>query len=122
MLLPFKKISAIIISFCFTFGPNCGIIDKNEYHEVKSVMDNGLSQIRNSLERNIGRRVKVTARKGRKKSIVTKGVIESTYPSIFIVRLDALPQHADDDRRVAYSYTDILTKSVELALYKEPAV
>ena len=85
-------------------------------------MTSELSQIRHSLENNVGRRVRVTAKKGRKKSIVTRGVLESIYPSIFIVKLDSIPTQAVDDRRVAYSYTDILTKTVELALYKESVI
>lgn len=80
-------------------------------------MSNELVQIRKNLEKHVGRRVKLTSKKGRKKTLITKGVIESTYPSIFIVRLDALPRQAVDDRRVAYSYIDVLTKTVELALY-----
>lgn len=81
-----------------------------------------LLQIRQSLEKNVGRRVRVTSRKGKKHSMVARGVIESTYPSIFIVRLDHASCPTEEDRRVAYSYTDILTKTVELALYKEPVL
>ena len=80
-------------------------------------MSNEIIHIRESLEKHVGRRVKLTSKKGRKKTLVSKGVIESTYPSIFIVKLDALPRQALDDRRVAYSYIDVLTKTVELALY-----
>ena len=89
----------------------------NEMYEVNYQMSKELLQIKSSLERHIGRRVRLTSKKGRKKSLITKGVIESTYPSIFIVKLDAVPQQSLEDRRVAYSYTDVLTKTVELALY-----
>ena len=37
------------------------------------------------------------------------GVIEQTYPSIFIVRLDD-----DTQRKVTYSYSDVLTKTVQI--------
>ncbi len=75
-----------------------------------------LFEIKKSLESNIGQRVQLKAKKGRKKSIIRQGVIESTYPSIFVVKLD---NEQESIRRVSYSYTDVLTKSVELIVYSE---
>ncbi len=75
-----------------------------------------LFKIKKSLESNIGQRVQLKAKKGRKKSIIRQGVIESTYPSIFVVKLD---NEQESIRRVSYSYTDVLTKSVELIVYSE---
>jgi len=75
-----------------------------------------LFKIKNALEKNIGQKVRLTAKKGRKKSIVRQGVIEETFPSIFIVKLDnSIDQLPSSSRRVSYSYTDILTKSIEVA-------
>ncbi|MGL4949748.1 MAG: Veg family protein, partial [Anaeroplasmataceae bacterium] len=36
-------------------------------------------------------------------------IIESVYPSIFVVRLES-----DNERTVTYSYSDVLTKTVQL--------
>ncbi|MDK2933432.1 MAG: hypothetical protein PWP27_1242 [Clostridiales bacterium] len=74
---------------------------------------NDLFQIKKSLENNIGQRVQLTAKKGRKKSVTRQGILESTYPSIFIVKIGNETEMA---RRVSYSYTDVLTKTVELVL------
>ncbi|MGE4283399.1 MAG: Veg family protein [Clostridia bacterium] len=74
---------------------------------------NDLFKIKRSLENHIGQQVQLTAKKGRKKSVIKQGIIESTYPSIFIVKLDNENEAA---RRVSYSYTDILTKTVELVV------
>ena len=40
---------------------------------------------------------------------MSTGVIEKTYPSIFLVRLDD-----ENQRAVTYSYSDVLTKKVQL--------
>lgn len=84
-------------------------------------MNDQISVIKRSLENRVGTRVRVTSRKSRKKIVIRKGVIESTYPNIFIVRYDVTPEISNDSRRVSYSYIDILTKSIEIAFYKEKA-
>ncbi len=74
-----------------------------------------LLKIRNVLENSIGQKVRLTAKKGRKKSVVRQGVIEETFPSIFIVKLDnTIQQLSSSSRRVSYSYTDVLTKAIEV--------
>ena len=78
-----------------------------------------LDRVKSDLQSSVGQKVRLTAKKGRKKSIVRQGVIESTYPSIFIVKLDAAGDPLTLDRRVSYSYIDVLTKSVELFMYGE---
>ena len=81
---------------------------------------NELARIKNSLEDNIGQRVQLTAKKGRKKTIVKTGVIESIHPSIFTVTLEAdSSEEYGALRRVSYSYTDVLTKTVELVICEE---
>lgn len=79
---------------------------------------NDLAMVKRSLQKNIGRKVRLTSKKGRKSAVVRRGVIESIYPSIFTVRLDALPDDIGENRCVSYSYTDVLTKAVEIAMYK----
>lgn len=77
-------------------------------------IQNDLVKIKSSLADNVGHKVKLKAKKGRKQIVEREGVIESTYPSIFVVKLD---QHNDiptSERLVSYSYTDVLTKTVEL--------
>ena len=75
-----------------------------------------LLRIKNLLEKNVGQKVRLTAKKGRKKSVVRLGVIEGTFPSIFTVKLDnTIEELPSSSRRVSYSYTDILTKSIEVA-------
>lgn len=81
---------------------------------------NDLVLVKKSLQKNIGRKVRLTSKKGRKSAVVRRGTIESIYPSIFTVRLDKLPDDEGETRCVSYSYADILTKTVEIAMYKQP--
>lgn len=70
---------------------------------------NGLASIKADIENHIGEKVMLKANGGRKKVVVNSGVIEKTYPSIFVVRLEN-----DDQRTVSYSYSDVLTKTVQI--------
>ncbi|AYE34714.1 Veg family protein [Clostridium septicum] len=68
-----------------------------------------IATIKKDIENHIGEKVTLKANGGRKKILVNNGVIESTYPSIFVVRLES-----DTQRTVTYSYSDVLTKTVQL--------
>ncbi len=68
-----------------------------------------IASIKRNIENHIGEKVTLKANGGRKKILVNNGVIESAHPSIFVVRLDN-----DVTRMVTYSYSDVLTKTVQL--------
>ncbi len=78
-----------------------------------------LLKIKNDIEDNKGKKIMITAKKGRKKVVVRTGIVESTYPSVFTVRLDKVNDFFPSERCVSYSYTDILTKNIEMALCGE---
>ena len=80
---------------------------------------NDVSRVKSDVECNLGSKVTLTAKKGRKKYIVRQGVIESTYSSVFVVKLDVEEDQIPSNRRVSYNYIDILTKTVEVALNGE---
>ncbi len=75
-----------------------------------------LFQIKRNIETCIGEKVQLKANKGRKKAFIKEGVIENSYPSIFIIKFE---NEYETTRRVSYSYTDILTKAVELVICKD---
>ena len=75
-----------------------------------------LLQIKKSIETCIGQKVQLKANKGRKKAFIKEGVLENSYSSIFIVKFE---NEYETTRRVSYSYTDILTKAVELVVCKD---
>lgn len=68
-----------------------------------------IATIKRDIEGHLGEKVTLKANGGRKKILVNNGVIESVYPSIFVVRLES-----DNERTVTYSYSDVLTKTVQL--------
>ena len=71
---------------------------------------NSLQQIKLDLESCVGKRVKLRANRGRKKIVEAEGVIESTYPKIFVVKLD----ESHSLERLSYTYADVLTRTVEV--------
>ncbi len=73
-------------------------------------------KIKSDLSDNVGSKVRLRSKHGRKQFVVREGVIESIYPSIFIVKLDNQDTFSPVERRVSYSYADVLTKSVELVI------
>ena len=73
-----------------------------------------VNKVRRVLDDHIGSKVIVKANRGRHKYEITKGVISETYPSIFLIKLD--DSENSSVQTVSYSYTDILTKDVRLAL------
>lgn len=81
-------------------------------------MGKTINDIKGALEERIGKRLTLKANGGRRKTIQRIGVLEETYPSVFIVRLDKESNAYD---RVSYSYTDVLTESVELTFTEELA-
>ena len=80
------------------------------------ISSNAINRIKADLADNVGNKVKFASKKGRKKRIVRSGVIESIYPSVFVIKMDANEAVEAKERLVSYSYADVLTRSVELAL------
>ncbi|WP_067841291.1 biofilm formation stimulator Veg [Amphibacillus sediminis] len=71
-----------------------------------------LVEIKRGLDSQIGKRLKLIANGGRRKTVERYGTLAETYPSVFIVALD---QDENAFERVSYSYADILTETVELS-------
>lgn len=74
-------------------------------------MPMSLMAIKEKLDNHLGQELIVIAQAGRKKVIRRKGVLKKTYPAVFVVDLD---QQQNNFERVSYSYTDLLTKDIEL--------
>lgn len=77
---------------------------------------NTLGEIRKIIEGYLGQRVTLKANKGRKRIVVREGILEDTYPSIFVVKVYG---DFDSVRRVSYSYCDILTETVEITVCED---
>ncbi len=84
-----------------------------------SIVAKTLLEIKQGLEDQIGRRLRLKANRGRRKTIERSGVLAETYPSVFVVELD---QDENAFERVSYSYADVLTESVELSFLDDKEV
>ncbi|MGZ4031318.1 MAG: biofilm formation stimulator Veg [Tumebacillaceae bacterium] len=76
---------------------------------------NALNEIKRNLDNHVGERILLRANGGRRKTIERTGVLEETYPSVFVIKLD----QENSFKRVSYSYADILTETVELMVCKD---
>ncbi len=76
---------------------------------------NTLNKIRQNIEGYVGEQVTLRANKGRRRIMVREGILENTYPSIFVVKING---DYNSVRRVSYSYSDILTETVEVTINK----
>lgn len=79
-------------------------------------MPKTLSDIKKSLDAQLGKRLHLKANGGRKKTVESEGVLRETYKAIFVVDL---VQEKNAVKRVSYSYTDVLTESVEITFLEE---
>ena len=78
--------------------------------------NNVLAEIKKDLDGNIGKKIKLKANRGRKRIVEQIGILEKTYPNIFVVKLD---EKRSLVRRVSFSYTDVLTETVQLTFFDE---
>lgn len=75
-----------------------------------------VAKIRKDLEESIGKVVILRANKGRKRIVVREGVLESVYPNLFVVKIS---NEYDSVRRVSYTYSDVLTSTVEVTICED---
>lgn len=75
-----------------------------------------VTRIRKDLEGSIGKTVILRANKGRKRIVVREGILESAYPNLFVVKI---ANEYDSIRRVSYTYSDVLTSTVEVTICEE---
>ncbi|NLZ83614.1 MAG: hypothetical protein GX915_08115 [Clostridiales bacterium] len=75
---------------------------------------NDVNKVRNAVMNQMGKRVKVRINRGRHRIDEAEGVISETYPNIFLIKIQETNNMPV--RTMSYSYTDILTKDVQLIL------
>lgn len=75
-----------------------------------------ISRVKDTIEKNIGNRVKITVKKGRKRVTIRYGTIKAVYPHTFNVLLENISVFAETQRAVSLNYADILTGQLSLTL------
>lgn len=78
-----------------------------------------LSAIKKDIDSHVGEKILLKANSGRRKVVVREGILEQTYPNIFVVRVEG---NDSTSRTVSYSYSDILTQTVQIVYDKNVAI
>lgn len=72
-----------------------------------------INDVKREVETYLGKRIRLEAHKSKKKLYHKEGIIEGTYPSIFTV---TVKEEKRPLQRLSFSYSDVLTRSVKIAL------
>ena len=70
-----------------------------------------IANVKTDIGELIGKKVIVKGSLGRSKFFEKEATIEKAYPNIFVVKYD------ENERNVTYSYTDILTRTVQMDVF-----
>ena len=72
---------------------------------------NDIANLKTDINEKIGQKIIVKGSLGRSRSFEKEATLEKAYPNIFIVKYE------ENDRNVTYSYTDVLTRTVEVDVF-----
>ena len=70
-----------------------------------------IANLKTDILEKVGQKIIVKGSLGRSKAFEKEATIEKAYPNIFVVKYE------ENDRNVTYSYTDVLTRTVEVDVY-----
>ena len=70
-----------------------------------------ITDLKTDIGEMIGQKIVVRGSLGRSKSFEKEATIEKAYPNIFVIKYE------EENRNVTYSYTDILTRTVEVDVF-----
>lgn len=70
-----------------------------------------ISNLKTDILEKVAQKIIVKGSLGRSRTFAKEATIEKAYPNIFVVRYE------ENNRNVTYSYTDILTRTVEVDVY-----
>lgn len=70
-----------------------------------------IASLKTDIGEKIGQKIIVRGSLGRSKTFEKEATIEKVYPNIFVVKYD------ESERNVTYSYTDVLTRTVEVDIF-----
>ena len=70
-----------------------------------------ITNLKTDIIEKVGQKIIVKGSLGRSKTFEKEATIEKAYPNIFVVRYE------ENNRNVTYSYTDVLTRTVEVDVF-----
>ena len=75
------------------------------------ICKNDISNLKTDILEKVGQKIIVKGSLGRSKSFEKEATIQKAYPSLFVIK------YTEENRNVSYSYTDVLTRTVEVDVY-----
>ena len=75
------------------------------------ICPNDIATLKTDINEKIGQKIIVKGSLGRSRAFEKEATIEKAYPNIFVVKYE------ENDRNVTYSYTDVLTRTVEVEVF-----
>lgn len=75
------------------------------------ICKNDISNLKTDIFEKVGQKIIVKGSLGRSKTFEKEATLEKAYPNIFVVKYE------ENDRNVTYSYTDVLTRTVEVDVF-----
>ena len=70
-----------------------------------------ISNLKTDILDKVGQKIIIKGSLGRSKEFEKQGTLEKAYPNIFVVKYE------ENDRTASYTYTDLLTRTVELDVF-----
>ena len=70
-----------------------------------------ITNLKSDIFEKVGQKIIVKGSLGRSRTFEKEATLEKAYPNIFVVRYE------ENDRNVTYSYTDVLTRTVEVDVF-----
>ncbi|MEI3355954.1 MAG: Veg family protein [Clostridia bacterium] len=70
-----------------------------------------IANLKTDILEKVGQKIIVKGYLGRSKAFEKEATIEKAYPNIFVVKYE------ENNRNVTYSYTDVLTRTVEVEVF-----
>ena len=75
------------------------------------ICPNDITSLKTDINEMIGQKIMIKGSLGRCRTFEKEATIEKTYPYIFVIKYE------EENRNVTYSYTDILTRTVEVDVF-----
>ena len=75
------------------------------------ICPNDITNLKTDINEMIGQKIIVKGSLGRCKTFEKEATIEKAYPNIFVIKYE------EENRTVTYSYTDVLTRTVEVDVF-----
>lgn len=72
---------------------------------------NDIANLKTDILEKVGQKIIVKGSLGRSREFEKEATIEKAYPNIFVVKYE------ENERNVTYSYTDVLTRTVEVEVF-----